>query len=95
MLAYDKNKRSDMLYWSDIHGFIGYQRKVLRVTGNYSAGRRRTPTADELCIKTGRNRGGIMTVLEVLANEEYIKWKRTEPDKMLALEAWERKGDSI
>ncbi len=71
------------------------ERKVLRVIGNYSAGRRRTPTVDELCIKTGRNRGGIMTILEVLANEDYIEWKRTEPDKMLVLEAWERKGYSI
>lgn len=25
------------------------------------------PTVDELCIKTGRTRGGIMTVLELLA----------------------------
>lgn len=47
--------------------------------GNYSAGRRRTPTVDELCIKTGRNRGGIMTVLEVLAKEEYIEWQRSDP----------------
>lgn len=68
------------------------ERKVLRVIANYSAGRRRRPTVDELCIKTGRNRGGIMTVLEVLAREEYIKWQRSEPDKIDLLEAWERKG---
>ena len=66
-------------------GLSDIERKVLRVIGNYSAGRRRTPTVDELCIKTGRSRGGIMTVLEVLSNEEYIEWKRTEPDKMLVL----------
>ncbi len=68
------------------------ERKVLRVIANYSAGRRRTPTIDELCIKTGRNRGGIMIVLEVLAKEEYIEWQRSEPDVMTVLEAWERKG---
>lgn len=68
------------------------ERKVLRVIANYSTGRRKTPTVDELCIKTGRNRGGIMTVLEVLANEEYIEWQRSEPDNMTILEAWERKG---
>jgi len=68
------------------------ERKVLRVIANYSAGRRRTPTVEELCIKTGRNRGGIMTVLEVLAKEEYIEWQRFEPDKIVILEAWERKG---
>lgn len=68
------------------------ERKVLRVIANYSAGRRRTPTVEELCIKTGRNRGGMMTVLEVLANEEYIEWQRSQPDVMTVLEAWERKG---
>ncbi|MGG1662861.1 hypothetical protein [Brevibacillus sp. NRS-1366] len=67
------------------------ERKVLRVIANYSAGRRRTPTVDELCIKTGRSRGGIMKVLEVLAKEEYIEWKRSDPDHMVVLEAWERK----
>ncbi|TQK41987.1 hypothetical protein FB479_11688 [Brevibacillus sp. AG162] len=68
------------------------ERKVLRVISNYSAGRRRTPTVDELCIKTGRDRGGIMTVLGVLAKEEYIEWHRSEPDKMEVYETWERKG---
>ncbi|WP_419877539.1 winged helix DNA-binding protein [Brevibacillus centrosporus] len=68
------------------------ERKVLRVIANYSAGRRRTPTVDELCTKTGRNSGGIMTVLAKLANEEYIEWHRSEPDKMAVIVAWERKG---
>lgn len=68
------------------------ERKVLRVIANYSAGRRRTPTIDELCIKTGRNRGGIMTVLEVLVREGYIEWQRSQPDQIVVLEAWERKG---
>ncbi|MGF9910963.1 hypothetical protein [Brevibacillus porteri] len=67
------------------------ERKVLRVIGNYSAGRRRTPTIDELCIKTGRDRGGIMTILDALTKEEYIEWKRSKPDNMTVLEAWERK----
>ncbi|HZG80191.1 MAG TPA: hypothetical protein VEZ13_05385 [Brevibacillus sp.] len=68
------------------------ERKILRVIANYSAGRRRTPTIDELCIKTGRNRGGIMTVLEVLVREGYIEWQRSQPDQIVVLEAWERKG---
>ncbi|KNB73783.1 helix-turn-helix domain-containing protein [Brevibacillus reuszeri] len=68
------------------------ERKVLRVIGNYSAGRRRTPSVDELCVKTGQSRGGIMTVLDVLASEEYIEWQRSEPDKIEVLEAWERKA---
>lgn len=68
------------------------ERKVLRIIGNYTVGRRRTPTIDELCIKTGRRRGGIMTVLEVLAREEYIEWNRMQPDDIELLEAWERNG---
>ncbi|MED4779421.1 hypothetical protein [Brevibacillus choshinensis] len=68
------------------------ERKILRIIANYSAGRRRTPTIDELCVKTGRSRGGIMSVLDVLAREEYIEWQRVEPDKMTVIEAWERKG---
>ncbi len=32
-----------------------------------------------------------MEVLEVLAREEYIEWKRTSPDDMKLLEAWERR----
>lgn len=68
------------------------ERKVLRVIANYSAIRRRTPTVDELCIKTGRSRGGIMEVLEVLMREEYIEWHRMQPDKIELLEAWERGG---
>lgn len=66
------------------------ERKVLRVIANYSAGRRRTPTVDDLCIKTGRTRGRIMGVLEVLKCEEYIEWDRMQPDKIELLEAWER-----
>ncbi|MFG0234845.1 hypothetical protein [Brevibacillus porteri] len=62
------------------------ERKVLRVIGIYSAGRRRTPTIDDLCIKTGRDRGVIMTVLEVLAKEEHIKWQRFAPDNMTELD---------
>lgn len=67
------------------------ERKVLRVIANYSAGRRRTPTIHELCTKTGRPRGGIMMVLEVLAKEKYIEWIRSAPDDINVLEAWERK----
>ncbi|MGG4495705.1 hypothetical protein [Brevibacillus reuszeri] len=67
------------------------ERKVLRVIANYSAGRRRTPTVQELCTKTGRLRGGILIVLEELAKEKYIEWNRVAPDEMKVLEAWERK----
>jgi DNA-binding IclR family transcriptional regulator len=66
-------------------------RKVLRIIANFSVGGRRTPTVDELCVKTGRSCSGVMEVLAALAREEYIEWDRTRPDDMTLLEAWERK----
>ncbi|MGO0058674.1 hypothetical protein ACTID9_01175 [Brevibacillus fluminis] len=66
------------------------ERKVLRIIANFDAMRRRPPTIDELCIKTGRDPAGIMQVLEVLNREEYIKWDRRWPERMELLEAWER-----
>ncbi|MFY0544166.1 hypothetical protein [Brevibacillus sp. H7] len=67
------------------------ERKVLRIIANFSVGRRRTPTIDELCVKTGRSRSGMMEVLEALAREESIKWERSRPNDITLLEAWERK----
>jgi DNA-binding transcriptional MocR family regulator len=67
------------------------ERKVLRIIANFSAGRRRMPTIDELCVKTGRSRGGIMQVLDVLIREKYIEWNRNRPDDIILIEAWERK----
>ncbi|MDA5110530.1 hypothetical protein O3V59_19520 [Brevibacillus thermoruber] len=67
------------------------ERKVLRIIANFSVGRRRTPTVDELCVKTGRSRSGVMEVLAALAREEYIEWKRFSPDDITLLEAWERR----
>ncbi|WP_232700162.1 hypothetical protein [Brevibacillus daliensis] len=69
------------------------ERKVLRVIGNYSAGRRRFPTIDELCIKTGRSRKGIIEVLEVLHKETYIIWTKEKPNEIELLEAWERRDE--
>ncbi|MDA5107163.1 hypothetical protein [Brevibacillus thermoruber] len=70
------------------------ERKVLRIIANFSVGRRRTPTVDELCVKTGRSRGGVMEVLAALAREAYIEWDRSRPDDIKLLEAWERKETS-
>jgi SOS-response transcriptional repressor LexA len=67
------------------------ERKVLRIIANFSVGRRRTPTVDELCVKTGRSRSGVIEVLTALAREEYIEWERSRPDNIELLEAWERK----
>ncbi|MDT3417109.1 SOS-response transcriptional repressor LexA [Brevibacillus aydinogluensis] len=70
------------------------ERKVLRIIANFSVGRRRTPTVDELCVKTGRTRSGVMEILEALAREEYIEWEQSRPDDIKLLEAWERKETS-
>lgn len=67
------------------------ERKVLRIIGNFDAMRRRPPTIEELCIKTGREPARIKDVLEVLNREKYIKWDRRWPERMELLEAWERK----
>ncbi|WP_429845602.1 hypothetical protein [Brevibacillus sp. FIR094] len=68
------------------------ERKVLRIIGNYYAMKPKPPSIDVICVKTGRSREGVMTVLEVLAREEYIEWKRSEPDNMEVITSWERKG---
>ncbi|MFF0825981.1 hypothetical protein ACFYU8_05845 [Brevibacillus sp. NPDC003359] len=68
------------------------ERKVLRIIGNYYAMKPRPPSVDEICVKTGRSREDVMLVLEVLAREAYIEWRRTEPDKMEVIESLERKG---
>ncbi|MGK5512236.1 hypothetical protein [Brevibacillus formosus] len=50
------------------------------------------PSIDVICVKTGREREGVMTVLETLAREEYIEWRRAEPDNIEVITSWERKG---
>jgi hypothetical protein len=45
------------------------ERNVLRIIANFSVGRRRTPTVDELCVKTGRTRNDVIEVLAELARE--------------------------
>jgi hypothetical protein len=52
------------------------ERKVLRIIANFSVGRRRTPTVDEMCVKTGRSRSDVMEVLAALVWEGYIEYCR-------------------
>ncbi|MEJ8548758.1 hypothetical protein [Brevibacillus borstelensis] len=69
------------------------ERKVLRIIFNYTLIRRQPPTIDVLCVKTGRDRSGIMTVLEALVKEKYIEWNRSNPDQMRVIEGWEREDE--
>jgi DNA-binding IclR family transcriptional regulator len=67
------------------------ERKMLRIIFNFSLMNKRTPTLKELMIKTGRNRGGVMYVLQQLNEKQYIKWDHQDPENIQLLEAWERK----
>lgn len=66
------------------------ERKILRIIANFDAGRHRMPTIEELEIKTGRDRAGVMRVLATLAQERYIEWKKEQPNNIVLLQAWER-----
>lgn len=68
------------------------ERKILRIIGNYSAMKPMPPSIDVICVKTGRSREDVMTVLEALAREEYIEWRRSEPNNIVVITSWERKG---
>ncbi len=65
------------------------ERKMLRVIANFSAGRRRMPTIKELCVKTGRSRSGVISVLAILAHHGFIEWSKERPEEMELLLAWE------
>ncbi|WP_429842778.1 hypothetical protein [Brevibacillus sp. FIR094] len=49
------------------------ERKVLRILGNYYAMNPTPPSINVIFVKTGRSREGVITVLDVLAREEYIR----------------------
>ncbi|GAA4828220.1 hypothetical protein GCM10023310_01200 [Paenibacillus vulneris] len=66
------------------------ERKILRIIGNYFILHKRTPSIQELEIKTGRSREGIMEVLTLLVQERYIEWSPSAPNRIVILEAWER-----
>jgi SOS-response transcriptional repressor LexA len=91
VFAYNTNKCS---YFAEVvtMALSDIERKVLRIIGNYSAMKPRPPSVDEICVKTGRSREDVMTVLEELTREKYIEWKRSEPDNIEVITSWERKG---
>ena len=64
--------------------------KVLRIICNYEAGRHRLPTIYELCIKTGRDTAGILSVLTNLDQKNYVDWSAKEPQKIKVKERWEQ-----
>ncbi|MCJ8015318.1 hypothetical protein MUG84_26995 [Paenibacillus sp. KQZ6P-2] len=69
------------------------ERKLLRILYNYSSGRRRLPSMEELVIKTGRTKQGIKKALISLEDQLYIIWD----DKRLVQSikivcGWENEG---
>jgi predicted transcriptional regulator len=65
------------------------ERKLLRIIGNFTAIRRRTPMIHELTIKTGRNEKRVWDSLATLAKEGFIEWDRNDPETILIIRAWE------
>jgi DNA-binding FadR family transcriptional regulator len=64
------------------------ERKVLRIIANFSVGRKRVPTIEEIMIKTGRSRKGIVEVLTSLDRQRFIEWSPGKP--MILIQAWEK-----
>jgi hypothetical protein len=64
-------------------------RKVLRILVNYSKTKGRTPTIQEICIKTGRADLGVYQALDELKKERYIEWERSDPEIIKVLQEWE------
>ncbi|WP_284641171.1 hypothetical protein [Paenibacillus silviterrae] len=62
---------------------------MLRIISNFLAIRGRTPTINELTIKTGRFEKSIYKSLAVLADEDFIEWSQDDPESILLLRAWE------
>ncbi|WP_051775777.1 LexA family transcriptional regulator [Paenibacillus tyrfis] len=71
------------------------ERKVLRIIANYSAGRKRMPSLMELGRKTGKSREGLLNVLGVLGKEGYILWSSADPERIILIQAWERKCGEV
>lgn len=51
------------------------ERKVLRIIINTNRIKYRSPTIDELCLYTGRDKRGIYYILQQLNKEGLIQWE--------------------
>ncbi|MGG3471531.1 hypothetical protein ABES02_29205 [Neobacillus pocheonensis] len=71
------------------------ERKVHRILVNYSKGRRRLPSIQELGIKTGRGRAGIYQILAALNHEGFIAWSPADPNQIQLLKESEPKSKWI
>lgn len=70
------------------------ERKILRILYNYSSGRRRLPSMEELIIKTGKTRQEIKMALISLEDQMYIIWdEKRLVESIKILQGWEREGE--
>lgn len=66
------------------------ERKILRILYNYSSGRRRLPSMNELMIKTGRSKQEITAALLSLEKKGFIEWEDKEfVQTILIIIGWE------
>ncbi|MFU1798662.1 hypothetical protein ACM1RC_32810 [Paenibacillus azoreducens] len=71
------------------------ERKILRILYNFSAGRRRMPSMEELMIKTGKTKKDITRALINLEDQLYIIWKNKRlVESIRILQGWEQREKS-
>ncbi|MGN7359999.1 hypothetical protein ACTHPF_26840 [Paenibacillus sp. SAF-054] len=68
-------------------------RKILRILYNYSSGRRRLPSMEELVIKTGKTKQDIRQALINLEDQLFIIWDdKRLVESIKILRGWEHSG---
>lgn len=68
-------------------------RKILRILYNYSSGRRRLPSMEELIIKTGKTKKDIALCLINLEDQLFIIWENKKyVETIKIIQGWEHGG---
>ncbi|MEC0239430.1 hypothetical protein P4H66_06120 [Paenibacillus dokdonensis] len=68
-------------------------RKILRILYNYSSGRRRLPSMEELVIKTGKTKKDITQCLINLEDQLFIIWENKKyVETIKIIQGWENGG---
>lgn len=69
------------------------ERKILRILYNYSSGRRRLPSMEELVIKTGKTKKDITQCLINLEDQLFIIWENKKyVETIKIIQGWENDG---
>lgn len=71
------------------------ERKIHRILHNYSVGRRRYPSMQELIVKTGRSEKDITQTLISLEDKLFIIWDdKRQVESIKLLQGWEHQPKS-